>query len=48
VRLLLGRKDRGTTGRASLIRQWIRAEAFLMLLVFICSGWLANLPPADM
>ena len=48
VRLLLGRKDSGTTGRASLIRRWIRAEAILMLVVFTCSGWLANLPPADM
>jgi putative copper resistance protein D len=43
VRLLLG-----TTGRASLIGQWLRAEAALMIFVFICSAWLANLQPADM
>jgi putative copper export protein len=48
VRLLLGKTSTVTKGRTGLIRQWLRAEAILMLFVFICSAWLANLPPADM
>lgn len=48
VRLLL-RKDNGTIpDRPVLMRRWLRVEALLMLVVLICSGWLANLPPADM
>lgn len=48
VRLLL-RKDNGRIpDRPVLMPRWLRVEALLMLVVLICSGWLANLPPADM
>jgi putative copper export protein len=48
VRLLLQEKRNVLPGRVALIRRWLRAEAFLMICVLIASGWLANLPPADM
>jgi len=48
VRLLLGTRTPWTPNRTGTMRQWMRAEAFCMVLVFIFSAWLANLPPADM
>jgi len=34
--------------RLIVMRRSIRVEAFLMLFTFVCSAWLANLPPTDM
>jgi copper resistance protein D len=47
VRFLLNKEPK-RSNLSTLIRRWIRIEAVLMLIVFICSAWLANLPPADM
>lgn len=48
VRFLLQAQGAWTSSRAAIMRRWMRAEALLMLVVFVCSAWLANLPPADM
>jgi copper resistance protein D len=48
VRLLLREPQPWTRSRTTVMRRWIRAEALFILLVFICSAWLANLPPAAM
>lgn len=48
VRLLLSRCDPWSQSRTNRMRRWIRSEAILMILVLVCSAWLANLPPADM
>jgi len=48
VRLLLGTRTRWTSNHSRTMRQWMRAEALCMVLIFIFSAWLANLPPADM
>ena len=48
VRFLLRTKDPWTQSRTSIMRKWVRAEALFILLVLVCSAWLANLPPADM
>lgn len=48
VRLLLRTHLPWTPRRTWVMQRWIRAEALLMLAVFICSAWLSNLPPADM
>jgi len=48
VRLLLQENRSSKPDRIALIQSWLRAEAFLMLLVLVVSAWLANLPPADM
>lgn len=48
VRLLLRTGGPWTPSRTMTMRRWVRIEALCMLLVFICSAWLASLPPADM
>lgn len=48
VRLLLQENRSAKSDRISIINRWLRAEAFLMLLVLVVSACLANLPPADM
>ncbi len=48
VRFLLRRHDPWTIDHTTMMRRWVRLEALLMFLVFVCSAWLANLPPADM
>lgn len=48
VRLLLRTGAPWTPRRTTIMRHWVRMEALCMLFVFICSAWLANLPPADM
>lgn len=51
VRFLLQSKRSPNTDRALLVYQigrWLRVEAILMICVLIVSGWLANLPLADM
>jgi putative copper resistance protein D len=48
VRLLLKNQRSWTASRSVIMRRWVRTEAVLMLAVFVCSAWLANLPPADM
>lgn len=48
VRFLLGARIPWTLNQAMIMRRWMRVEALCMILVFICSAWLANLPPADM
>lgn len=48
VRLVLGKRTPWTLSQTKIMRRWMRAEALCMVLVFICSAWLANLPPADM
>jgi putative copper resistance protein D len=48
VRFLLRSVGPWTPSRTATMRRWVRMEALFMLSVFICSAWLANLPPADM
>lgn len=48
VRLLLRAQKPWTWSRTTVMRRLIRVEAFLMLLIFVSSAWLANLPPTDM
>jgi len=48
VRLLLQENKSAKSDRISIINRWLRAEAFLMLLVLVVSACLANLPPANM
>jgi putative copper resistance protein D len=48
VRFLLQTGRPWTPNRTTMIRKWVRAEALFMFVVFVCSAWLANLPPADM
>ena len=48
ARFLLKTRDGWTQSRSTIFRSWLRAEALIMLLILICSGWLANLPPGGM
>ena len=48
VRLLLRAQKPWTWSRTTVMRRLIRVEAFLMLLIFVSSAWLASLPPTDM
>ena len=48
VRLLLRSRQPWPLSRIATMRRWVRIEAFFMLLIFVASAWLANLPPADM
>jgi putative copper resistance protein D len=48
VRLLLRTQRPWTLGQIATLRNWVRLEALFMLLIFVCSAWLANLQPADM
>jgi copper resistance protein D len=48
VRFLLKAPHSWTPVQATIMQRWLRAEALLMLVIFICSAWLATLPPADM
>jgi len=48
VRFLLRSHSPWTQSQTRIMRQWVRAEALLMLATFVCSAWLSNLPPADL
>jgi putative copper resistance protein D len=48
VRFLLRTHYPWTPRHTMIMRRWIRVEALLMLVVLLCSAWLANLPPAGM
>lgn len=48
VRFLLKARDRWTHNQTTSMQRWVCAEGLFMLLVLIFSGWLANMPPADM
>ena len=48
VRLLLRSGEPWPCSRITIFRRWVRVEAFVMILIFVASAWLANLPPADM
>lgn len=48
TRFLLEKGHPWNPGRTTIMRRWMGAEALVMLLIFVCSGWLANLPPANM
>jgi putative copper resistance protein D len=48
VRVLLRKHQPWTQSRTTIMKRWVRVEAFFMLLILVCSAWLANLPPAHM
>jgi putative copper resistance protein D len=48
IHFLLRYRHTWTQSQTTVMQRWIRREALFMFLVFVCSAWLANLPPADM
>lgn len=48
TRLLFRAIGPWTPNQTMTMRRWMRAEALFMLLVFVCSAWLSNLPPDNM